>query len=113
MHQPLRFWDSAHPDYVCLLHRDVHAVEILEQAHMVNCNPSRTPVDTESTLGEDGDPVCRYKHDPRYPYLLAVKRVLRTEAKYRGVANAITETYWLWNLLRELDTSLSSATLVL
>ncbi|GKB39231.1 ribonuclease H-like domain-containing protein [Tanacetum coccineum] len=31
--------------------------EILERAHMVNCNPSRTPVDTESKLGADGDPV--------------------------------------------------------
>ncbi|GJU73315.1 ribonuclease H-like domain-containing protein [Tanacetum coccineum] len=26
-------------------------------AHMVNCNPSRTPIDTESKLGSDGDPV--------------------------------------------------------
>ncbi|GJY53520.1 hypothetical protein Tco_0445184 [Tanacetum coccineum] len=31
--------------------------EILEQAHMQNCNPCRTPVDTESKLGSDGDPV--------------------------------------------------------
>ncbi|GJR66563.1 ribonuclease H-like domain-containing protein [Tanacetum coccineum] len=31
--------------------------EILNKAHMVNCNPSRTPIDTESKLGSDGDPV--------------------------------------------------------
>ncbi|GJR02970.1 ribonuclease H-like domain-containing protein [Tanacetum coccineum] len=31
--------------------------EILERAHMQNCNPCRTPVDTESKLGSDGDPV--------------------------------------------------------
>ncbi|GJT81514.1 ribonuclease H-like domain-containing protein [Tanacetum coccineum] len=30
-----------------------YAAEILEWAHMVNCNPSRTPVDTESKLGDD------------------------------------------------------------
>nr|GEZ49099.1 ribonuclease H-like domain-containing protein [Tanacetum cinerariifolium] len=30
--------------------------EILERAHMQNCNPCRTPVDTESKLGSDGDP---------------------------------------------------------
>ncbi|GJS07129.1 ribonuclease H-like domain-containing protein [Tanacetum coccineum] len=34
-----------------------YVVEILERAHMVNCNPSRNPVDTESKLGIDGDPV--------------------------------------------------------
>jgi hypothetical protein len=34
-----------------------YAMEILERAHMVGCNPSRTPVDTESKLGDDGDPV--------------------------------------------------------
>ncbi|GKE30920.1 ribonuclease H-like domain-containing protein, partial [Tanacetum coccineum] len=31
-----------------------YAIEILERAHMVNCNPSRTPIDTESKLGNDG-----------------------------------------------------------
>ncbi|GKF75860.1 ribonuclease H-like domain-containing protein [Tanacetum coccineum] len=34
------------------------------------------------------------------------------EAEYRGVANVVAETCWLHNLLRELHTSLSSATLV-
>ncbi|GJS97964.1 ribonuclease H-like domain-containing protein [Tanacetum coccineum] len=33
-----------------------YVVEILERAHMVNCNPSKTHVDTESKLGDDGDP---------------------------------------------------------
>nr|GEW76414.1 ribonuclease H-like domain-containing protein [Tanacetum cinerariifolium] len=31
--------------------------EILEQAHMQNFNPCQTPVDIESKLGSDGDPV--------------------------------------------------------
>ncbi|GJZ09020.1 ribonuclease H-like domain-containing protein [Tanacetum coccineum] len=34
------------------------------------------------------------------------------EAKYRGVANVVAQTCWLRNLLRELHTHLSSATLV-
>ncbi|GJS48302.1 ribonuclease H-like domain-containing protein [Tanacetum coccineum] len=34
-----------------------YVVEILDRAHMVNCNPSWTPIDTESKLGSDGDPV--------------------------------------------------------
>nr|GEZ98374.1 hypothetical protein [Tanacetum cinerariifolium] len=29
--------------------------EIIERAHMRNCNPCKTPVDTESKLGSDGD----------------------------------------------------------
>ncbi|GKC93599.1 ribonuclease H-like domain-containing protein, partial [Tanacetum coccineum] len=53
-----------------------YVVEILEKAHMVNCNPSRTPVDTESKLGVDGDPVCLYMHDLREPYFSALKRIL-------------------------------------
>ncbi|GJS76145.1 ribonuclease H-like domain-containing protein [Tanacetum coccineum] len=32
-------------------------VEIIERAHMQNCNPCQTPVDTESKLGSDGEPV--------------------------------------------------------
>ncbi|GKF22498.1 ribonuclease H-like domain-containing protein [Tanacetum coccineum] len=34
------------------------------------------------------------------------------EAEYRGVANVVVETYWLRNILRELHTPLSFATLV-
>ncbi|GJZ35838.1 ribonuclease H-like domain-containing protein [Tanacetum coccineum] len=183
-----------------------YAVEILERASMVNCNPSRTPVDTESKLGDTGDvvsdptlyrrlagslqyltftrpdisyavqQVCLHMHDPREPHFSALKRILRyvcgtldyglqlfsssttdlvaysdadwagcpttrrstsgycvflgnnllswsskrqptlsrssAEAEYRGVANAVAETCWLRNLLRELHTPLSSATLV-
>ncbi|GJR30202.1 ribonuclease H-like domain-containing protein [Tanacetum coccineum] len=51
MHQPPGFVDSAHPDY------SKFAEEILERAHMQHCNPCKTPVDTESKLGSDGDPV--------------------------------------------------------
>ncbi|GKC38531.1 ribonuclease H-like domain-containing protein [Tanacetum coccineum] len=84
-----------------------YAVEILERAHMANCNPCRTPVDTESKLGNDGDPVsdptlyrslagslqyltftrpdisyavqqvCLHMHDPREPHFSALKRILR------------------------------------
>ncbi|GJY55059.1 ribonuclease H-like domain-containing protein [Tanacetum coccineum] len=31
-----------------------YARQLLERAHMVNCNPSRTPIDTDSKLGPDG-----------------------------------------------------------
>ncbi|GJS51998.1 putative RNA-directed DNA polymerase [Tanacetum coccineum] len=183
-----------------------YATEILEQAQMLNCNPCRTPVDTEKKLGPEGSPVtdptlyrsfagalqyltftrpdfsyavqqlCLYMHDPREPHLNAMKRVLRylrgttdlglqlfrsttsqliaysdadwagclatrrstfgycvflgdnlltwsskrqdtlsrssAEAKYRGVANAVAETSWIHNLLRELHTPLFTATSV-
>ncbi|GKC77757.1 ribonuclease H-like domain-containing protein, partial [Tanacetum coccineum] len=80
--------------------------EILERDGMVNCNLSRTLVDTESKLGNAGDlvsdptlyrslagslqyltftrthisyavqHVCLYKHDPREPHFSALKRIL-------------------------------------
>ncbi|GJY06086.1 ribonuclease H-like domain-containing protein [Tanacetum coccineum] len=34
-----------------------YATEILEQAQMLNCNPCRTPIDTEKKLGPEGSPV--------------------------------------------------------
>ncbi|GKE29833.1 ribonuclease H-like domain-containing protein [Tanacetum coccineum] len=34
-----------------------YARQLLERAHMVNCNPSRTPIDTGSKLGPNGVPV--------------------------------------------------------
>ncbi|GJR74735.1 ribonuclease H-like domain-containing protein [Tanacetum coccineum] len=84
-----------------------YAKEILERAHMLNYNPYKTPVNTESKLGPDGDPVedpilfrslagalqyltftrpdlsyavqqiCLFMHDPREPYYTALKRILR------------------------------------
>ncbi|GKA70398.1 ribonuclease H-like domain-containing protein [Tanacetum coccineum] len=183
-----------------------YARQLLERAHMVNCNPSRTPIDTDSKLGPDGVPVqdptlyrslagglqyltftrpdlsyavqqvCLYMHDPREPHFAALKRIMRyvqgtlelglqlyasattslvgytdadwagcpstrrstsgycvflgdnllswsakrqhtisrssAEAEYRGVANVVAETAWIRNLLRELHSPLSTATLV-
>ncbi|GKE89335.1 ribonuclease H-like domain-containing protein [Tanacetum coccineum] len=152
-----------------------YAIKILDRAHMDNCNPSRTPIDTESKLGSDVQQVCLYMHDPRETHFSALKRILRyvrgtldyglelfsssttdlvaysdvdwagcpttrrstsrycvflgnnllswsskrqptlsrsSEAEYRGVANVVAETCWLRNLLRELHTPLSFATLV-
>ncbi|GJW25439.1 ribonuclease H-like domain-containing protein [Tanacetum coccineum] len=156
-----------------------YAIKILEKAHMVSYNPSQTPVDTESKLGDDGDPVsdltlyrslagslqyltftrpdisyagtlnyglqlfsssttdlvaysdadwagCPTTRRSTSGYCVFLGNNLLSwsakrqptlsrssaEAEYRGVANAVAETCWLRNLLRELHTPLSSATLV-
>ncbi|GJU31512.1 ribonuclease H-like domain-containing protein [Tanacetum coccineum] len=59
------------------LSQSKYALQLLERTHMVHCNPSRTPVDTESKLGPEGVPVCLYMHDPRKPHFAALKRILR------------------------------------
>ncbi|GKC49788.1 ribonuclease H-like domain-containing protein [Tanacetum coccineum] len=183
-----------------------YALQLLERAHMVTFNPSRTPVDTESKLGMEGVPVqdltlyrslaggiqyltfthpnlsyavqqiCLYMHGPREPHFDALKRILRyvrgtvdfglhlyvsattslvgytnadwagypstrrstsgycvflrdnllswstkrqhtiscsnAEEEYGGVANVVAETAWVRNLLRELHSPLTTATLV-
>ncbi|GJX32213.1 ribonuclease H-like domain-containing protein [Tanacetum coccineum] len=122
-----------------------YAVEILERAGMVNCNHSRTPVDTESKLGDTcdvvSDPTLYRNLAGSLQYLTFTRpdisyelfsssttdlvaysdadwagcpttRRSTSEAEYRGVANAVVETWWLRNLLRELHTPLSSATIV-
>nr|GFA91987.1 hypothetical protein [Tanacetum cinerariifolium] len=44
-----------------------YALQLLERAHMANCNPSRIPVNTDSKLGPDGVPV----QDPTLYHSLA------------------------------------------
>ncbi|GJR51518.1 ribonuclease H-like domain-containing protein [Tanacetum coccineum] len=89
-----------------------YVAEILEWAHMVNCNPIRTPVDTESKLGDDGDLVS---DSTLYNSLVDLELQLflssttslvaysnadwagcpttqRSNSEYRGVANAVAET---------------------
>nr|GFA60849.1 ribonuclease H-like domain-containing protein [Tanacetum cinerariifolium] len=54
------------------------------------------------------DPLHFTCHSKRQPTLSRSS----VEAEYRGVANAVAETCWIRNLLRELHTPLSSATIV-
>ncbi|GJZ13206.1 ribonuclease H-like domain-containing protein [Tanacetum coccineum] len=84
---------------------------------MVHCNLSRTPVDTESKLGADStSSYCVFLGNNLLSW--SSKRQSTTlsrssvEAEYFGVVNAVAETCWLRNLLRELHTPLSSVTLV-
>ncbi|PWA88754.1 ribonuclease H-like domain-containing protein [Artemisia annua] len=110
------------------LSQSKYATEVLERANMLTCNPCRTPVDTDSKLAADGDPVSNptlYRSlagtlqyltftRPNISYAVQQFTLSRSsaEAEYRGVANAVAETCWLRNLLRELYTPLSTATIV-
>ncbi|GKA14685.1 ribonuclease H-like domain-containing protein, partial [Tanacetum coccineum] len=94
---------------------------------------------TRSDLSYAVQHVCLYMHDPQEPHIAILKRILRyvrgtldfgdnllswsskrqhtlsrssVEAEYKGVTNVVAETAWLCNLLRELHSPLSSATLV-
>nr|GEV85471.1 hypothetical protein [Tanacetum cinerariifolium] len=157
---------SAQCSTACLfLSHATYAEELFDWAHMQNCNPCRTPIDTNSKLGPDSDPVSyltfyhsladalqyltfthshlSYLHvsntdqlntymDPAgvglslvVPPLAIVFFLLSWSAKrqatlstssiqdeYRGVANVVTESTWLRNLLCELHAPIFSATLV-
>ncbi|GKD31772.1 ribonuclease H-like domain-containing protein [Tanacetum coccineum] len=90
-----------------------YAFQLLERAHMVKCNPSRTPVDTESKLGlhiyaSSTTSLVGYT-DADWAGCPSTRSA---EAEYRGVANVVAKTAWLCNLLRELHSPLSTATLV-
>nr|GEV46214.1 ribonuclease H-like domain-containing protein [Tanacetum cinerariifolium] len=107
-HQPIHQLDVKNAFlHGFFLSQKKYAMEILDRAHMDNCNPIRTSIDTDSKLRSDGDPVsdltlyrsiagspqhltftrtdisyaaqqvCLYMHDPREPYFLALKRILR------------------------------------
>ncbi|GKC18545.1 ribonuclease H-like domain-containing protein [Tanacetum coccineum] len=158
--------DSLHREF------DMTDLGLLERAHMVNYNPSRTPVDIESKLVLDGVPVqdptlyrslagglqylmftrtldlglhlyassttslvgytdadwagcpstrmstlgyCVFLGDNLLSWSAKRQHTLsRSSAKdeYWGVANVVAETAWLRNLLCELHSPLSTATLV-
>nr|GEW44759.1 ribonuclease H-like domain-containing protein [Tanacetum cinerariifolium] len=60
----------------CLfLSQKKYALQLLERVHMVTCNPSRTPVDTESKLGPEVQQICLYMQDLREPHLAALKHI--------------------------------------
>ncbi|GKC13559.1 ribonuclease H-like domain-containing protein, partial [Tanacetum coccineum] len=105
--------------------RKKYALQLLERAHMVNCNPSQTPVETESKLVQR---ICLYMHNLREPHFAALKRILRY---VQGTLNVNTHSLapvpklnivvlltlsprqlGFHNLLRELHSPLSTATLV-
>nr|GEV67190.1 ribonuclease H-like domain-containing protein [Tanacetum cinerariifolium] len=88
------------------LSQQKYATEVLERAGMLTYNLCRTPIDTDSKLSADGDPVydatlyrilagalqyltftrpdisytvqqvCLFLHDPREPHFSALKRIL-------------------------------------
>ncbi|GJT73614.1 ribonuclease H-like domain-containing protein [Tanacetum coccineum] len=104
-----------HPTWLFLSQKK-YTLQLLECAHLVNCNPSRITVDTDSKLGPDDVHV----HDPTlYRSLGTLELGLHlyasattAEAEYQGVANVIAETAWIRNLLHELHSPLLTATLV-
>nr|GEV55057.1 ribonuclease H-like domain-containing protein [Tanacetum cinerariifolium] len=130
MHQPPGFIDSRYHHHVCLLQRSLYELKQAPRtwfqrfagyATRVGFYHSRSVllqiidslhsefdmtdlgalnyflVDTESKLGPEGVPV---------------QDLTFAEAEYRRVANVVAKTAWLRNLLRELHSPLSTATLV-
>ncbi|GJX93028.1 ribonuclease H-like domain-containing protein, partial [Tanacetum coccineum] len=106
-----------------------YANKILEQAYKLNCNPCRTPIDTEKKLIAYSDAdwagcpatrrstsgYCVFLGDNLLTWSSKRQDTLSrssAEAEYCGVTNAVAETSWIHNLLRELHISLFTTTLV-
>nr|GEU65139.1 ribonuclease H-like domain-containing protein [Tanacetum cinerariifolium] len=83
-----------HPT-VLFLSQKKYALQLLEHAHMVNCNPSRTPVDIDSNLGLDSVPT-------------GFPSTHRSTSGY----SVFLDTAWIRNLLRKLHSPFLTATLV-
>ncbi|GKD74092.1 ribonuclease H-like domain-containing protein, partial [Tanacetum coccineum] len=66
------------------------AKKILERAYMQHCNPCRTPMDTESMLGSNGDPIS----DPTLYRSLAVAFGLQLHASSTAQLTAYTDADW-------------------
>ncbi|GJV08470.1 ribonuclease H-like domain-containing protein [Tanacetum coccineum] len=77
--------------------------EILERAHMQNCNPYQTPVDIESNLGSNGDPVS----DPTLYRSLAgtLQYLTFTRPDLSYVVYAYTDANWAGCLVTCRSTS--------
>nr|GEX93220.1 ribonuclease H-like domain-containing protein [Tanacetum cinerariifolium] len=131
MHQPPNFVNSARRDY-SKTNASLFGYHFgSDIAYLL----SRTPVDTESKIGPDGDSVSdstlfrslagalrRYVHGTlNHGLQLHVSTTTQlteytdadwAEAEYHGVANVVAETAWIHNLLLELHAPLHSVTLV-
>ncbi|GKB54316.1 ribonuclease H-like domain-containing protein [Tanacetum coccineum] len=83
-----------------------YAIELPERAHMLNCNPTRTPVDTNSNYMHPRDLLFWLTQT-----LIGLVALLLADL-HLGVANVVAEMAWLRNLLQELHTPLLTATLV-
>ncbi|GJX53280.1 ribonuclease H-like domain-containing protein [Tanacetum coccineum] len=97
------------------LSQKMYALQLLELAHMVTCNPSRTPIDTESKLGPEGALVQGtldlglHLHASSTTSLDGYTDADWADCPY--TSRSTSETAGYRNLLRELHSPLSTATI--
>nr|GEY52873.1 ribonuclease H-like domain-containing protein [Tanacetum cinerariifolium] len=133
---PPGFVDSRYPHHVCLLQRSLYGLKQAPRAWFQQFTDdiiltASSPVLLQDIIGSLHNEFDMtdleelnyfldfpFMHDSREPYFVALERMGTVdfglkfaEAKYRSVANVVTEIAWLRNLLRELHSPLSTVTL--
>ncbi|GJT03413.1 ribonuclease H-like domain-containing protein [Tanacetum coccineum] len=102
MHQPLGFWDSRHPD-------NLYSSSTTSLVAYSDADWAGFPNTRRLTLGYYvfiGNNLLFWSSKRQQTLYWS-----SADAKYRGVVNAVVESCWLRNLLREMHTPLSSATI--
>ncbi|GJW29306.1 ribonuclease H-like domain-containing protein [Tanacetum coccineum] len=106
---------TVHHSTGLFLSQEKYVLQLLERAHMVDCNPSRTPVDSDAKLGPDGVPIqdptlyCSLAGGYSISPLLAQIYLMSSSRSTLGYCVFLGDNLLSWSSKRQHTISHSSA----